>query len=78
MPVQATRIHLTPSAPKAVLPLSTSVSPLLTLPAAGAAQGAEPCVSVIAPKLPGGTTPRWNQTHVVKDHRSTVSTSVEL
>ena len=38
--------------------------------AAGAAQGAEPCVSVLAPGSPGGTTPGWDQAHVVA--RSTV------
>ena len=50
--------------------LGTSVSLPPHSAAAGAAQGAEPCVSVIAPGAPGGTTPGWDQAHVVA--RSTV------
>ena len=41
--------------------LGASVSLPLHSAAAGAAQGAEPCVSVLAPGSPGGTTPGWDQ-----------------
>ena len=58
------RIHLAPSASS-----SPSLGTFVPLPphpaAAGAAQCAEPCASVLAPESPGNTTPGWNQAHVV-------------